>query len=251
VLAERSGAVKTVPIKLVADNAHLVVPHVIYVHTSPSTDWSQVVVTLLIGVVAPIITGIFVMRGTRNTISAQRKQLELSLNAEGKRLRERAAFERGEGDRTELRQILDSFAEHLGAMSNALSVAGLWAGLAQTAQQRGDTEEGEFRKHVLEQIELMHASRNAAAADRERLRLRLGEEAERMSELSTQMFRLGGESMVLNTRGLDLKSTAGLMTNANRVEELNQEFVAEARKFTEARLHTPPPEVEKPVVADH
>ena len=241
---------KTGPIKLIAGNAHLVVPQVIYVHTSPSTDWWQIVVTLLIGVVAPMITGIFVMRGTRNTISAQRKQLELSLDAEGKRLRERAALERGEADRTELRQILDSFAEHLGAMSNALNVAGLWAGLAQTSQERGGTDEGELRKHVREQMELMHTSRNAAATDRERLRLRLGDKAERMSELSTQIFGLGGDSMALYTRGLDLTSTVGLMTKANLVEELYKEFVAEARKFTEARLHTPPPEVDTRAVAD-
>jgi hypothetical protein len=92
----------------------------------------------------------------------------------------------------------------------------------------------------------MHASRNAAAADREHLRLRLGTEAKRMNEISARMFTLGGESMFLYARGLDLESTTGLMQKAELVEGLSQEFVAEARRFTAARLHSPKTEVAKP-----
>lgn len=62
-----------IPAKLVAGNAHLALSRVIYVPTSPSTDWWQIVVAVLIGVVVPIIIGILVMRGNRNTILAQRK----------------------------------------------------------------------------------------------------------------------------------------------------------------------------------
>ena len=203
-----------------------------------STDYLLLLVTFLIGVVAPIITGVFVMRGTRESVAAQRAQLELSIGREDERLRERALLDRGEADRVELRTTIDSLAEHLGAMANALSVAVLWVGFAQTADDHSDPHQ-DLDTSALEQFTIMWTERNAAGAELARVRLRLDDEAKRMDELAGKMFRESAEAVVLYRRGLTPERSVEIMERGPIVEELYKDFVKEARQFTKAHLHVP------------
>lgn len=117
----------------------LVGPHVLNVHTSDGsgTNWWLLAVTVLIGVVAPIITGHYVVRSTSKTIAAERERLHVTLAAERDRLRDRLSFERGETDRQELRRTLDGLADALALMeaSTADIIATMENTLAEDPQE--------------------------------------------------------------------------------------------------------------------
>jgi len=166
--------------------------------------------------------------------------------SESERLGSQLAFQRGETDRAELREILDTLSGQLGALPDGLVDVQQWSSvvearkrMAQTLKEEDDPLIQRDSKRREDAAKTLKANRLAAAKTIERVRLRLTEEPE-VLEIARSMLVTTEQAMVRWTTGdLYAKDALTLEEAANEVRERYEDLVKAARGFTEAQLYRP------------
>jgi hypothetical protein len=251
--------------------AHVVVkvyPVIKDVQPSSSAPLAAVIVSGTVAILAAAASGYVLWRSTSRRITAEnerqeaaleaererqqtsleeeRRRLSATLEAEGRRLRERHSFERGERDREELRAILDGLAARLFEIWALVNEANLIATQHVIPDPRKDVAMEAYGPRLKELAGKMWQTSRDAADQVERLRLRLGRDAELLAAAATEV-REASEGMATAIFEDELVYTplpvigAKLKQQFDTVRTKRAEFAAEAVTFTRAQLHSAAP----------
>jgi hypothetical protein len=171
-------------------------------------------------------------------VTAQAR-LNRRLDAELQRHREQLAFNRGETDRAEVRELIDGLAEQLGLLSEAADDAR--TAVHVLADDWNEDDGPIAHKSLQDAREALEHQVAGMVLRLQKLRLRLGDESKDLVELAS---RARGEAMTLVAelmifdprRGTDLPR---IDRERNRVRKLVGEFMESARRYTQAQLVRP------------
>ena len=191
-----------------------------------------IIVAGIVGVVGPVVTGVFLWLTTGRTISAERE-----------RHRDELSFQRGETDLAELRKILDALAEHVFAIKEGVD------DVVRAAQWREEERAAELKdlwENRHEEGTLRLATElDQAAQQIQRARLRLGSSADPVARAAALIRHHGEDVRLRLPGGLPPDAWRGNLEAAQHTQKdlagLVDEFVTRARKFSAARLHEEPP----------
>jgi len=234
-----------VPAATTSTHLQLVAPQVVNVH---QTGGSTVPLILVVAIVTPLVTGVFLWWNTGRQIRSQETQqqtaldaehsrLALTLKDERERLQERQSFERGETDRMELRSILDALADNLGeTYRGALTIVTIMIKVDPRADHEHD---GEFGEAVREAAKSIQRANEEVYEKLERLKLRLGSSGDALVESASQ-----ANAAATTLQYAALTYPAMHSTSSDRISNAmaqfrlsRQAFLAEALKITKAQLH--------------
>ena len=164
-------------------------------------------------------------------------RLTAQLRAEDQRQQDRLSFERGETDRSELRRILDTLAEHVLGLHEGV---GQLNAAAANLVEDDDPDLRDYRKDRLQEIAGEIREHSRAAGDQiERLGLRLGPEGARLVQYATFLRLRSSTVGDFVLQGVTDESVERIAVEREEIRGLREKFMAEALKFTEARLHKP------------
>jgi hypothetical protein len=203
----------------------LVAPHVINVHTGGGSNvaLAAVIVTGIVGVVAPVLTGLILWKNTGRT-----------MRAENDRLRQSLSFERAERDRSALIGVIESIAKDLQDLATTAIEAIDYARNVYASYRMGANIDTEPAVELSSRLEALDTS---AMTSLIRLGLMLGDRSE---PLVAQV--LAASNWTKELRKAFVECGADEMTGAigkafDGIEAARQEFFKLARGFTEVELH--------------